>query len=88
MCHLINRLSSIALEVKTPINVSSRKSATVYGVLIISGSLAYYDVKGDKLDPRTIKVIFMGFRHRVKGFKLYDPKVILSRMLTLTRLLW
>jgi len=42
----------------------------------------YYHVKEDKLDPRAKKGVFVGFKKRVKGYKIWDPKdrkFILSR---------
>ena len=43
---------------------------------------ACYHVKDGKLDPRARKTIFMGFKGRVKGFKLWDlenKKFVCSR---------
>ncbi|KAH9783426.1 hypothetical protein KPL71_009306 [Citrus sinensis] len=46
---------------------------------------AYYHVKDGKLDPHARKAIFMGFKGRVKGFKLWDledKKFVCSRDVT------
>ena len=34
----------------------------------------YYHVKNDKFNPRARKAIFVGFKCRVKGYKLWDLK--------------
>ena len=35
---------------------------------------AYYHIKEDNLDLRAKKVVFLGFKRGVKGYKLWDPK--------------
>ncbi|GFZ02006.1 hypothetical protein Acr_15g0006150 [Actinidia rufa] len=61
VAHLINRLSSTAIERKTPMEVWSGKCATDYDSLHIFGCPAYFHVKEDKLDPKAKKAIFVGF---------------------------
>ena len=36
--------------------------------------MAYYHVKEDKLDPREKKGVFVGFKRRIKGYKIWNPK--------------
>ncbi|KAH9763991.1 Integrase catalytic domain-containing protein [Citrus sinensis] len=70
--HLVNRLPSAAIGGKTPMEMWSGKYAQDYDSLRVFGCPAYYHVKDGKLDPRVRKAIFMGFKSRVKGFKLWD----------------
>ncbi|KAG8480151.1 hypothetical protein CXB51_024883 [Gossypium anomalum] len=83
--HLVNRLPSSALERKTPMEVWSGKSTTVYDSLHVFGSTAYYYVKESKLDPRAKKALFMGITSGVKGFRLWcldTKKMICSKDVT------
>ena len=53
-------------------------------MLRVFGCPAYYHVK-EKLDPRAKKVVFVGFKKGVKGYKIWDAedkKFILSRDVT------
>ena len=46
------------------------------------GCLAYARVNTSKLEPRSVKCIFLGFKSGVKGYKLYQPehrKIIYNR---------
>ena len=57
-----------------------------YDSLRVFGYLVYYHVKEDKLDPRAKKGVFTGFKRRIKGYKIWDPKdrkFVLSRDVTL-----
>ena len=83
--HLINRLPSIALNGKTPLEVWSGKLANDYDTLRVFGSTAYYHVKESKLDPRAKKALFMGVTLGVKGYRLwclFSKKIISSRDVT------
>ncbi|KAH9726277.1 Integrase catalytic domain-containing protein [Citrus sinensis] len=56
-----------------------------YDSLRIFGCPTYYHVKDGKLDPRARKVIFVGFKGGVKGFKIWDledKKFVCSRDVT------
>ena len=56
-----------------------------YDQLKVFGCPAYYHVRTDKLESRARKVIFVGFKRGVKGYKLWDPvdkKIVLSRDVT------
>ncbi|KAH9685902.1 retrovirus-related pol polyprotein from transposon TNT 1-94-like protein [Citrus sinensis] len=83
--HLVNRLSSAAIEGKTPMEMWSGKHAQNYYSLRIFKCPAYYHVKYGKLYPRAKKAIFVGFKGGVKGFKLWDledKKFVCSRDVT------
>jgi len=63
----------------------SAKAATEYEMLCVFGCSAYYHVSDGKLEPRARKVVFLGFKREVKGYKLWDSedwKIILSRDVT------
>ncbi|KAG8498267.1 hypothetical protein CXB51_007036 [Gossypium anomalum] len=78
---LINRSSSIAIEKKTPQEVLSGNPAN-YSHLKIFGCPAYAHVDNGKLELRSIKCVFLGYKAGVKGYKLWCPKnrkVVISR---------
>ena len=80
-CYLINRSPSTAIEKKTPLEVWSGTPSN-YSELRIFGCPAYSHVDNGKLEPRSLKCIFLGFKPGVKGYKLWCPeleKVIVSR---------
>ncbi|KAG8496506.1 hypothetical protein CXB51_009106 [Gossypium anomalum] len=80
-CFLINRSPSVAIEKKTPQEVWSGNPAN-YSDLKIFGCPAYAHVKNGKLEPRSIKCVFLGYKAGVKGYKLWCPenrKVVISR---------
>lgn len=84
-CHLVNRLPSVALEGKTPLEVWLGKPPSDYDSLHIFGCPAYYHVRESKLDPRAKKALFLGFMEGVKGYKLWcldSKKAIISRDMT------
>ncbi|KAG8488904.1 hypothetical protein CXB51_016855 [Gossypium anomalum] len=67
-CFLINRSLSVAIEKKTQQE--------------IFGYPAYAHVDNGKLEPRSIKCVFLGYKAGVKGYKLWCPenrKVVISR---------
>ena len=83
--HLINRLPSVALNGKTPLEVWSGKPINDYDTLHVFGSTAYNFVKESKLDPRAKKALFMGVTSGVKGYRLWclsSKKIISSRDVT------
>lgn len=46
------------------------------------GCVSYCHIKEDKLHPRLLKCVFLGFLNGIKGYKLYYPnlkKFIISR---------
>ncbi|KAG8481224.1 hypothetical protein CXB51_025964 [Gossypium anomalum] len=80
-CFLINRSPSVAIEKKTPQEVWSGNPAN-YSDLKIFGCPAYAHVNNGKLEPRSIKCVFLGYKAGVKGYKLWCPenrKVLISR---------
>jgi len=62
-------LPSSAIGGKTPLEVWLGKVAQDYDSLRVFKHPAYYYVKEDKLDPRTKKGVFVGFKNRVKAKK-------------------
>ena len=80
-CFLINRSPSVAIEKKTPQEVWSGNPAN-YSDLKIFRCPAYAHVDNGKLELRSIKCIFLGYKAGVKGYKLWCPenrKVVISR---------
>ncbi|KAG8472573.1 hypothetical protein CXB51_034505 [Gossypium anomalum] len=80
-CFLINRSPSIAIEKKTPQEVWSGNPAD-YSDLKIFGCPTYAHVGSGKLEPRSIKCVFLGYKAGVKVYKLWYPKnrkVVISR---------
>ncbi|KAG8498762.1 hypothetical protein CXB51_005210 [Gossypium anomalum] len=78
---LINQSPSVAIEKKTPQEVWSGNPAN-YSNLTIFGCPAYAHVDNGKLEPRSIKCVFLGYKVVVKGYKLWCPenrKVVISR---------
>ncbi|KAG8473470.1 hypothetical protein CXB51_035763 [Gossypium anomalum] len=81
VCFLINRSPSVAIEKKTPQEVWSGNPAN-YSDLKIFGCPAYAHVDNGKLEPRSIKCVFLGYKAGVKGYKLWcleNRKVVISR---------
>ncbi|KAG8480196.1 hypothetical protein CXB51_024912 [Gossypium anomalum] len=80
-CFLINRSPSVVIEKKIPQEVWSGNPAN-YSDLKIFGCPAYAHVNNGKLEPRSIKCVFLGYKASVKGYKLWCPenrKVMISR---------
>ncbi|KAG8481838.1 hypothetical protein CXB51_027155 [Gossypium anomalum] len=80
-CFLINRSPSVAIEKKTPQEVWSGNPAN-YSDLKIFGCPAYAHVDNGKLEPRSIKCVFLGYKAGVKGYKLWcleNRKVVISK---------
>ncbi|KAG8497105.1 hypothetical protein CXB51_008304 [Gossypium anomalum] len=80
-CFLINRSLSVAIEEKTPQEVWSGNPAN-YSDLKIFGCPVYAHVDNGKLEPRSIKCVFLGYKAGVKGYKLWCPenrKVVINR---------
>ena len=80
-CFLINRSPSTAIDKKTPEELWSGTPAD-YSVLRIFGCPAYAHVDNGKLEPRSVKCVFLGYKPGVKGYRLWCPearKTIVSR---------
>ncbi|KAG8501234.1 hypothetical protein CXB51_003342 [Gossypium anomalum] len=78
---LINRSSSVAIEKKTPQEVWF-SNPNDYSDLKIFGCPAYAHVDNGKLEPRSIKCVFLGYKTGVKGYQLWCPenrKVVINR---------
>ena len=83
IAYLINRCPSTTLNFKTPEEVWSGHPLD-YSRLKIFGCNAYAHVRQDKLEPRALKFIFLGYLEGVMAYKLWclEPgmrKCILSR---------
>uniref|UniRef100_A0A2N9IQJ1 CCHC-type domain-containing protein n=1 Tax=Fagus sylvatica TaxID=28930 RepID=A0A2N9IQJ1_FAGSY len=83
-CYIINRSSRVALDGKVAEEVWTAQEVD-YSFMRIFGCPAYVHISGEdrsKLDPKSKKCIFLGFKKGVKGYKLWDPvaqKVVISR---------
>eukprot|EP00253_Pinus_taeda_P022168 PITA_22168 len=83
-CYLVNRSPSSALEDKTPQEVWTGKKPSL-SHLRVFGCDAYVHVpkeKRTKLDSKSEKCIFIGYKDGLKGYKLWNPvtrKVVYSR---------
>ena len=78
---MINCSPSIAIEKKIPQEVWSGSLAT-YSDLKIFGCPAYANVDNGKLEPKSMKCIFLGYKSGVKFYKLWCPdtkNLVISR---------
>ena len=71
------------MQFKTPQEAWSRHPDD-YGNLRIFGCSAYAHIKQDKLQPRALKCIFLGYPDSIKGYKLWcieprNQKCVISR---------
>ena len=74
-CYLVNRSHSSALEDKTPQEVWNGKKPSL-SHLRLFGCDAYVHVpkeKRTKLDSKSEKYIFIGYKDGLKGYKLWNP---------------
>lgn len=69
-CYLINRCPSSAITFKTPQEMWTGRPAD-YSSLRIFGIIAYAHLKQDKLSPRALRCVFIGYPEGVKGYKLW-----------------
>lgn len=81
--YLINRSPSSAIDLKTPAEKWYGKPAD-YKNLRVFGCQAYAHIKQDKLEPRALKCIFIGYPEGVKWYKLWclepeNAKCLISR---------
>ena len=83
-CYLINRSPRASLGGKVAEEVWIG-NAVVFDHLCIFGCPTYVHVPGDersKLDPKSKKCIFLGYKKGVKGYKFWDlnaKKMVISR---------
>ncbi|KZV34961.1 hypothetical protein F511_04935 [Dorcoceras hygrometricum] len=83
---LINRSPSVPLDGKCPESVWSGKEID-YSHLRTFGCTAFAHKRGDKLEPRAVKCVFLGYPEGVKGYRLWvrsEPgfRTIVSRDVT------
>ena len=74
-CYIINRSPRVVLDGKVTEEVWTGQEVD-YSFMRIFGCLAYVHISGEdrsKLDPKSKKCIFLGFKKGVKGYKLWDP---------------
>lgn len=81
--YCINPCPSTTIGFKTPHEAWSSKKVD-YSELKVFGCIAYAHIKQDKLEPRALKCIFIGYLEGVKGYKLWclEPghkKCLISR---------
>ena len=68
-CYLVNRTPSNAIDFKTPEELWFVKPFN-YDYLRIIRCTAYVHQSEEKLEPRSIKCIFLGYPEGVKGYRL------------------
>ena len=81
--YLVNRSPSTAIELKTPEYMWTGKNPD-YSNLRVFGCAAYAHQVEGKLEPRSVKCIFLGYPQGTKGYRLWvrdtnGYKVIVSR---------
>ena len=75
-CHLINRMHSTILSGQIPYTVLSPNAPLFHLPPKIFGWVCYVHILGlgsDKLDPRSIKCVFLRYSHTQKGYRCYSP---------------
>uniref|UniRef100_A0A2N9FA36 CCHC-type domain-containing protein n=1 Tax=Fagus sylvatica TaxID=28930 RepID=A0A2N9FA36_FAGSY len=83
-CYIINRSPRVALDGKVAEEVWTGQEID-YSFMRIFGCPAYVHISGEdrsKLNPKSKKCIFLGFKKGVKRYKLWDlvaQKVVISR---------
>ncbi|KAK3880875.1 hypothetical protein Pcinc_014673 [Petrolisthes cinctipes] len=86
-CYLKNRSPARALKGKTPCQALMGKKPTVHHLRVL-GCVCYAHVPKDerrKLDPKSVKCIFLGYGSEVKGYRLFDlekKRILNSRDVT------
>jgi Integrase core domain len=82
--YLINRLPSVVLEYKSPLETLNNQKISLNHLRIFGCTCFVYnqDIHRDKLDSRAIKCVFIGYSTKKKGYKCLDPnsnKIYISR---------
>ncbi|KAK3895615.1 hypothetical protein Pcinc_000538 [Petrolisthes cinctipes] len=86
-CYLKNRSPARALKGKTPCQALMGKKPTVHHLRVF-GCVCYAHVPKNerrKLDPKSVKCIFLGYGSEVKGYRLFDlekKRILNSRDVT------
>ena len=82
--YLINRLPSRVLNSKSPLEVLKNRKIDL-SHLKVFGCICYVHIQAntrDKLDPRAVKCVFLGYSSTQKGYKCFNPstrKLMVSR---------
>ena len=81
--YFVNRSLNSAIGFKVPEKVWSGKPPSIDNLRIFV-CVAYAQQREGKLDPRADKCVFLGYRDRVKGYRLWSRgskgiKIIISR---------
>lgn len=75
--YLINRMPSPVLDFQTPLEVLSPHHSTAKGVSPkVFGCVCFVHIHGptrSKLDPKSLKCVFVGYSPTQKGYKYYHP---------------
>lgn len=74
--YLINRMPSKILKGKIPVSILSPTREQFSPFPHVFGCLCFihnHSVDAKKLDPRSIKVIFLGYSPTQKGYRCFDP---------------
>ncbi|KAL5569169.1 hypothetical protein UlMin_025744 [Ulmus minor] len=82
-CYIVNHSPSTAIDLKTPNEMWFGKPKS-YSNMRVFGCLAYAHQNEGKLEPRTMKCVFLGYPKGTKGYRLWMKdskgyKVIVSR---------
>ena len=76
---LINRMSTHAIDYQTPLQMLSRFHSIPSTLNLcpkIFGCVCYVHIHShqrDKLDPRALKCVFLGYSNSQKGYKCFHP---------------
>lgn len=69
--HLINRTPSSTIGFQTPMEKWSGQPVD-YSNLRVFGCLSFVHVRNNKLQPRAIKCLFLGYLEGIKGYKIWN----------------
>lgn len=76
---LINRCPSTTIDMRTPKEVWSGHPPNL-NRLKVFGCVAYAHIRQDKLEPRVVKCLFLGYLKGVKGIRVVVLKTWLQEM--------
>nr|GEV75137.1 Gag-Pol polyprotein [Tanacetum cinerariifolium] len=84
ICYVINRSSLTVVELKTPMEMLTRKTVNYSDLHIFRSHVyvMYYSQETTKLSPKSKKCLFLGYTDGVKGYRVWDPtayKVVVSK---------
>ena len=77
VAHLINRTPARTINYQAPIDIMSKffpgvKLRTRLPAKVF-GCVAFVHTRSNRLDPRTLRCVFIGYSNTQKGYKCYDP---------------